>query len=91
MEGRMPSVTDRRDGDGMAPQQRVVGVGVRAVVFSGWTMSDTADMATEFVRSTRLFAGAPYPYAATAPETGLVGILVGIVHVGPAAGMHIPD
>jgi enamine deaminase RidA (YjgF/YER057c/UK114 family) len=29
-------------------------------------------MAAEFVRSARLFAGAPYAYAATAPETGLV-------------------
>jgi enamine deaminase RidA (YjgF/YER057c/UK114 family) len=35
-------------------------------------MTDTAFMAAEFVSSARLFAGAPYAYAATAPETGLV-------------------
>jgi enamine deaminase RidA (YjgF/YER057c/UK114 family) len=31
-------------------------------------------MAAELVRSTRLFSGAPYAYAATAPETGLIVI-----------------
>jgi enamine deaminase RidA (YjgF/YER057c/UK114 family) len=41
-------------------------------VFSGWTMTDTAGMAAEFVSSARLFAGAPYAYAATSHETGLV-------------------
>lgn len=35
-------------------------------------MTDTVGMAAEFVSSGRLFAGAPYAYAATAPETGLV-------------------
>jgi enamine deaminase RidA (YjgF/YER057c/UK114 family) len=29
-------------------------------------------MAAELVRSTRLFSGVPYAYAATAPETGLI-------------------
>jgi enamine deaminase RidA (YjgF/YER057c/UK114 family) len=37
-----------------------------------WTVTDTVGMAAEFVRSARLFSGAPYAYAATAPETGLV-------------------
>jgi enamine deaminase RidA (YjgF/YER057c/UK114 family) len=35
-------------------------------------MTDTVGMAAKFVSSARLFAGAPYAYAATAPETGLV-------------------
>ncbi|MGO9927467.1 MAG: RidA family protein, partial [Mycobacterium sp.] len=35
-------------------------------------VADNVGMAAEFLRSARLFSGAPYAYAATAPETGLV-------------------
>ena len=34
--------------------------------------ADTAGMPAELVRSTQLFPGVPYAYAATAPETGLI-------------------
>jgi enamine deaminase RidA (YjgF/YER057c/UK114 family) len=34
--------------------------------------ADTAGMPAELVRSTRLFPGVPYAYAASAPETGLI-------------------
>jgi hypothetical protein len=34
-------------------------------------MTDFMGMAAEFVRSTRLYSGVPYAYAATAPETGV--------------------
>ena len=37
-----------------------------------WAVTDTLGMAAEFLRSARLFSGAPYAYAATAPETRLV-------------------
>jgi enamine deaminase RidA (YjgF/YER057c/UK114 family) len=35
-------------------------------------MADSAGMPAELVRSTQLFAGVPYAYAACAPETGLI-------------------
>jgi enamine deaminase RidA (YjgF/YER057c/UK114 family) len=35
-------------------------------------MPDLGSMPAELVRSTRLFPGAPYAYAATAPGTGLI-------------------
>ena len=35
-------------------------------------MADSIGMAAELVRSTRLFSGVPYAYAATAPQTGLI-------------------
>ena len=35
-------------------------------------MTDSVGMTAELVRSTRLFSGAPYAYAATAPQTGLI-------------------
>jgi enamine deaminase RidA (YjgF/YER057c/UK114 family) len=35
-------------------------------------MADSVGMPPELLRSTRLYSGAPYAYAATAPETGLI-------------------
>ena len=35
-------------------------------------MTDSVGMTAELVRSTRLFSGVPYAYAATAPQTGLI-------------------
>jgi enamine deaminase RidA (YjgF/YER057c/UK114 family) len=35
-------------------------------------MTDSADMTVKLVRSSRLYAGAPYAYAATAPGTSLI-------------------